>query len=210
MVVGIADRRRSRAAHLGPERRRPVVLDTALEIAIEGGVAAVSIGSVADRMTVTRPVVYSCFADRGALIVALLEREEDRLLDAVLRTLPRGRGGDDPQTVFVEGFQSLLETVSERPDSWRLVFDASPDPAVAHHFGRARTVVGERFAQLIRPTLERWGTTDVERKLPVLVELFMSSGEGAVRSLLAEGSDWDPLELGAFIGSAVFRAFELA
>lgn len=66
---------RERAAHLGPERRRPQVLDAALAIAVSDGIAAVTIGAVAQRLKVTRPVVYSCFPDRVELLRALLERE---------------------------------------------------------------------------------------------------------------------------------------
>ncbi len=35
--------RKPRAAHLGPDRRRPLVLDTALRIAVEDGIGSVSI-----------------------------------------------------------------------------------------------------------------------------------------------------------------------
>ena len=70
-----APARKPRAAHLGPDRRRPLVLDTALRIAVEDGIGSVSIVSVASAMGVTRPVVYACFDDRVALLDALLNRE---------------------------------------------------------------------------------------------------------------------------------------
>ncbi|MFE0020259.1 TetR/AcrR family transcriptional regulator [Amycolatopsis sp. NPDC059021] len=197
---------RSRARHLGPERRRPQVLDAALAIAVDQGVAAVTIGAVADRVGVTRPVVYACFADRVELLRELLRREEEYLLNDALAALPHGRADAD-ESVFTHGFQALLETVAKRPDSWRIVFDADPDPAVADLFGRGRAVVAEHVTRLLRPTLKQWGTRDADRKLPVLVEHFMSASEGAVRSLLREGAAWSPAELGAFVGSAVYRAF---
>jgi len=201
---------RSRAAHLGPGLRRPQALDAALAIAAEAGVTAVSIGAVADRMGVTRPVVYSCFADRVELMTALLEREERYLLDGVLAALPSRRGDDEPETVFIEGFQALLNTVAARPDAWRLVFQSAPGADLAERFAASRAVVAAHFARLIRPTLKRWRTREVERKLPVLVEFFMSSGEGAVRSLLASDGIWTPDQLGEFIGRAVHRAFREA
>ncbi len=156
---------RARAAHLGPERRRPQVLDAALSIAATEGIAAVSVARVAERLGVTRPVVYACFADRVDLIRALVGR---------------------------------------------FLFEGTPDPAVRELFGRGRMLIGTEFERLIRPTLEAWGTTDVRRKLPVLVELFLSSCEGAVRTLLADGSAWTPEELGEFVGRAVYRALREA
>ncbi|MGH3646380.1 MAG: TetR/AcrR family transcriptional regulator [Micromonosporaceae bacterium] len=206
MSVGTVGRQRSRAPHLGPERRRPQVLDAALAIAVEQGAAAVTIGAVARRMGVTRPVVYACFADRVELIAALLEREEERLLGGALDALPRGRA-DAPEAVFVQGFQQLLATVAAHPDSWRIAFAADPDPAVASLFGKGRAKIAEHVTQLIRPTLRHWGTADADRKLPVLVEFFMSAGEGAVRSMLRREAGWDPHTLGEFIGRAVYRAF---
>ena len=88
---------------------------------------------------------------------------------------------------------------------------ADPDRAVAEHFKNGRAAIANQFAKLLRPTLKHWGTTDRERKLPVLVEQFMSACEGAVRTLLRDSDhDWSPSTLGEFIGSAVYRAFRAA
>lgn len=199
---------RQRAQHLGPERRRPQVLDTALAIAVEHGVAAVTMAAIAERMNVTRPVVYACFPDRVELIEALIQREESFLVGGVLEVLPP-RDVDADETVFVDGFRALLEKAAERPDAWRLLY-GNPDPAVADSFGRGRRLAIERCTTLLRPTLRAWGTEDAERKLPALIELWVSAGEGAVRTLLAGESGWDPQNLGAFVGAAVYRALRHA
>jgi AcrR family transcriptional regulator len=209
MAVGTVESR-SRAAHLGPERRRPQVLDAALAIAIECGVREVTIGAVAERLNVTRPVVYSCFADRVELLHALLDRESDILLADATEALRHGHPEGD-EAVFVAGFQALLAAVDCRPDPWRLMMSADPDPAVAEHFQSNRTAIADQFANLLQPALKHWRTTNPERKLPVLVEQFMSACEGAVRTLLRDsGRDWSPGTLGEFIGSAVYRAFRAA
>ncbi|MFI6364670.1 TetR/AcrR family transcriptional regulator [Nocardia sp. NPDC050630] len=208
MASETAVRPRQRAQHLGPERRRPQVLDTALAIAVEHGVAAVTMAAIAERMNVTRPVVYACFPDRVELIEALIQREESFLVGGVLEVLPP-RAVDAGETVFVDGFRALLEKAAERPDAWRLLY-GNPDPAVADSFGRGRRLAIERCTTLLRPTLRAWGTEDAERKLPVLVELWVSAGEGAVRTLLADEGGWDAQSLGAFVGAAVYRALRHA
>lgn len=182
------------------------MLDAALVLATEGGLGAVSIGAIAERMGVTRPVVYSCFSDRVEVLTALLEREEEHLLTGVLAALASSGPADEPERLFVKGFQALLNTVAQRPASWRFIFETSPGIEVAERFARSRTVVANQFATLIGPSLKRWGTKDVARKTPVLVELFMSSGEGAVRALLNDSANWSPDELGEFVGRAVYRA----
>ncbi|MFC4128558.1 TetR/AcrR family transcriptional regulator [Nocardia rhizosphaerae] len=203
-----AVRRRERAAHLGPERRRPQVLDAALAIAARDGIAAVTMGAIAEHMSVTRPVVYACFPDRVQLIDALIEREEAFLVSGVLDVLP-ARATDADEAVFVQGFRALLHKVASRPAAWRLLY-GNPDPAVAGSFGRGRDLAVTRCTALLRPTLQAWGVEDAERKLPALVELWVSAGEGAVRTLLADSSDWKPDELGAFVGAAVYRAMRAA
>lgn len=203
-----AARQRQRAQHLGPQRRRPQVLDTALAIAVENGIAAVTMAAVAERMNVTRPVVYACFADRVELIEALIQREEGYLVSGVLEVVTP-YDVDADETVFIAGFRRLLTKAAERPDAWRLVY-GNPDPAVAKSFGRGRALVVERCTELLRQTLCAWGTEDAERKLPVLVEQWVSAGEAAVRALLADQHGWTPEDLGAFVGAAVYRAMRNA
>lgn len=210
MGVGSVQRKRERAEHLGPERRRPQVLDSARTIIVERGIAGVSMTAVADHMGVSKPVVYACFERRDDLLAALLAREERRLLEGVLGALPDPPSFEDPHRLLVEAFQALLETVAAEPDSWRVLFAAQPDPAVAERFRRGRALIAERVAGLAEPVLARAGTGDVPRKLPVLVELLMSSGEGAVRALLGSGEDWSAEELGTFVGGALFGALRSA
>ncbi len=184
------------------------MLDAALRIAVDDGIAAVTIAAVAERLNVTRPVVYACFADRVELLDALLQREESYLLSGITEALPRRRVEADEE-VFVDGFRALLSTVATRPDTWKLLY-GNPDPAVASSFGRGRRLAVERCTRRLRPTLHAWGTGDAERKLPALVELWVSAGEGAVRTLLTGDGLWTPESLGAFVGAAVYRALREA
>lgn len=209
-MVTVAVNNRERAAHLGPERRRPQVLDAALAIAATSGTSAVTIGSVAEGLGVTRPVVYSCFPDRVALIEALVERERDTMVSLLLEALHTARG-DDPQAAFVAGYQHLLHAVEERPDTWRLIFAANPDPSVSAVVAQARRAVAASATRWIGPALERWWqTADLDRKLPVLIELFMSAGEAAARSLLDGENDWTAGDLGAFYGKIICGGFRAA
>jgi AcrR family transcriptional regulator len=186
------------------------MLDAAKAIAVERGIQAITIGAVAAELKVTRPVVYSCFGDRIELITALLEREEQSLLAGVLAAYPSPGRYRTTQAAFVGGMQALLCTVAEQPDTWRALFWSNPGPDVAELFGRARLRVADQFARLIEPDLRRWGSEDLPRKLPVLVELFVSAGEGAVRSLLSPGNTYSPDELGELVGRAVYRAIRNA
>lgn len=210
MSTSAEDATKTRGPYLGPERRRPMILDAALEIAIEAGVSAVTIGAVALRLGVTRPAVYSSFADRVELIDALLERETEQLVALLLGAMHSARG-TDPEAAFTTGYRALMNVVATRSSTWRLIFSASPDPAVAVRFADARTKVAHEASRWIAPALEAWwGTTDLERKMPVLIELFMSSCEAAARSLLSNQNSWTADELGDFYGRLMCRAFHAA
>jgi AcrR family transcriptional regulator len=197
-----------RAAHLGPERRRPQVLDSALAIAAERGLGGVTMSAVAKRMGVTKPVIYACFAKREALLEALLEREEQRLLDGMLAALPDRPSLDDPERLMIEWFQALLTVAAGAPESWQIVFGSDPEPLVADRLGQARTEVSKVVSGLMLPALRTWGVEDIDRKLPVLVDLFMSSNDSAVRSLL--GGGWTPAELGELFGTSLHAALRSA
>lgn len=201
---------KARAPHLGPERRRPFVLDAALEIAVESGLGAVTIGSVADRMGVTRPVVYKCFSDRIELIQELLQREGTLLLDGLLDAMHSSRG-PDPEVAFTTGFIAMFRFIESRPTAWRVLFSAEPDVAVAARVSMARQAVSYHASRWIRPALEAWwGTTDLDKKMPMLIEFFMSSCEAAAKTLLDPETNWTPEELGALYGRMICRAFEAA
>ena len=185
-------------------------MDAAKTIALHGGIPAVTIGAVAERLGVTRPVVYACFSDRIELIKALLVREEQKLLAGVLSAYPTAGRYARTQDAFIGGMRALLRTVADQPDTWRTLFWCNPGPDVAELFARGRLRVAEQFAALIQPDLERWETADADRKLPVLVELFVSMGEAGVRCLLAPHNTYTPDELGEIVGRAAYRAIRHA
>lgn len=182
------------------------MLDAALAIVVANGTAAVTMTSVAEHLGVTKPVVYACFATRDELLLALLEREERALLAGVLDALPELPRFDEPRRLLVDGFRALFAVVAERPESWRIVFAAGADPAVAQRFAQGRALVARQVADLMAPALRRWDVEDIDRKLPVLVETFMGAAEGAVRGMLQVGDTWTADELGEFVGTTLFRA----
>ncbi|WP_226377317.1 MULTISPECIES: TetR/AcrR family transcriptional regulator [Burkholderia] len=198
---------RTRAAHLGPERRRPQVLDAALRIAVTRGLAGVSMEAIAQALGVTRPVVYACFASREELIDALLEREERRLFDGVISALPHEPPFGDPKQWMTAGFQALLKVVAEHADSWRLVLAADHDRDAVERYGNARRRVAQQVGALMGPMMKKAGVKQIDKKLPVLVEIFMSLGDGAVRAMLDDEQQWTPDELGAYVGRIVLGGF---
>lgn len=194
---------RARAEHLGPDRRRPQVLDTALEIAAQQGLADVTMGNIAKRLGVTRPVVYACYPGRGEVLAALLDRETDVVLAGLLELLPPRRTGSIEQ-LFVDGFRALHSTVRERPASWQIMFGSDPDPVLTAAIARGRERIRGQLATVMRPLLQRWQVADLDVTLPMLVEVFLAICEAAVRTML--DTDDDSELVAETFGKAAYRA----
>jgi AcrR family transcriptional regulator len=195
---------RRRAAHLGPEKRRPLVLDAALALFVEHGFAGVSMEMIGEAAGVTRPVVYDCYPNKTELFRALIEREERRLLGHLFESLPRQPDFEDPEKLLTEGFSAFLSAAQQAPDSWRVVFlsEHGTDPEVARRVEGARRQVTERITQLSAFTLSHAGAPDARRMAPLVAHLLVGQAEASVRFMLAGGGDWTPEELGAFLGRA--------
>src|ERR671919_2581142 len=108
---------RMRAEHLGPERRRPLVLDAALKLFVERGYDSTSMDAIAQAAGVTKPVVYACYPSKEELFAALLDREEERTLRQIASVLPEAPDPGDPEGMLADGFTAFFRAVSESPDT---------------------------------------------------------------------------------------------
>ena len=199
------NRTSARARHLGPDRRRPQVLDTALDLAAQHGLAGVTIAAISQHLGVSRPVVYDCYPGRGEILAALLDRETEVALGRLLAILPPMRTGSVEQ-MFVDGFRSLLDDVRDRPASWRIIYASDPDPVLVQAIAQGRNQIAGQVSAVMRPLFERWQVDDIERVLPALTEVFLGICEAAVRMMLDESQTWSPKDLAPVIGSAAYRA----
>jgi AcrR family transcriptional regulator len=201
-----------RAEHLGPEKRRPLVLDAALKVFVDRGYAGASMDAIAEAAGVTKPVVYECYPSKQELFGALLEREEQRLLGSVTAALPQQVRVDGVQDLLVNAFTALLQAAADAPNSWRVVFgsDQGSEPVVAKRFRRGREAVLAQMELLVRPVLTEAGVKDPSRRAPLYAELLASMGEGGVRVLLDPKSDWTPEELGKLLAGLAARSLEFA
>ncbi len=205
MQTGTSSQIRKRAAHLGPVRRRPEVLDAALELFLKGGYDGTSMQAVADRAGVTKPVVYACFDSKDELFRALLRREENRIL-AEIQGAFEGADLSDPETTLTEGFIGFLRAVGESPDVYRLIFmgEGGGNAAVADRIRRGRQAQVDALSRLARRWLEDRNGGTSKRQIDKTARLLGNSIAGLAESgarLLLSGEDgWTPETLGRELG----------
>jgi AcrR family transcriptional regulator len=196
---------RKRAAHLGPERRRPQVLDAALKLFLERGYEGTSMAAVAEAAGVTKPVVYACFPGKDELFRALLRREEERIL-AEIQSSFETADLSDPEATLTEGFTGFLRAVAASPEVYKLIFlgEGGGNMAVARRIQRGREAQVEALARLARTWLRDRNGSRPRRGLDVTARLLGNAIAGLAESgarLLLSGTDgWTPEKLGRELG----------
>jgi AcrR family transcriptional regulator len=196
---------RKRAAHLGPERRRPQVLDAALELFLERGYDGASMQAVAEGAGVTKPVVYACFPSKEELFRALLRREEDRILGEIQGAFAEADLAD-PERTLTDGFTAFLRAVAANPEVYRLIFlqEGGGNMAVAKRIQRGREAQVETLSRVARGWLEREGNARKKAELDATARLLgnviVGLAESGARLLLSGADRWTPDSLGRELG----------
>src|SRR3954449_12612355 len=83
--------------------RREVVLDAAAEMVAAGEIDLVSMEAVAERVGVSRALIYKHFANRHELLQAVYEREAAHLHQRLATEVSHARSLDEMLTALVEG-----------------------------------------------------------------------------------------------------------
>ena len=205
-----AKSRRRYAPRMAPSARREQVIDAALQVIVEQGYEGVSIEATARTAGVTRPVIYDHFPNLGALLQALIEREErialEQLAEVVPDPDPDPDGADDAVALLTAGIRRFLEAVASRPSTWRIILlplDGTP-AIVRQNVQTNRARILERLQELVR-----WGTAGDDLSGGLDVELaahsIMALAEEAGRQVLTDPERFSPERYEAFAAAVMER-----
>ena len=109
-------------------QRREQLLVLAAEIVGRDGASALTMERLAERAGVTKPIVYRHFANRGALVKAMVEAAWQRLDDAVAKALTAVPEG--PDRIRVAFSASIAQMARESPGVRLLMDDRGADPVL--------------------------------------------------------------------------------
>jgi AcrR family transcriptional regulator len=202
---------RKRAAHLGPERRRPLVLDAAYELFLENGFERTSMDAIAAAAGVSKPVVYDCFSSKDELFTAMLDREEERILVETTEALATTGSADDPEATLIRGFQAFLQAASDSPEVYRIVFlgQGGGNEAVAARIARGVELQASTAAAIAMRWVERYSDVEgaeAEAAAELLGQTIVGLAQVGARILLRDASEWTPETLGEKLGRMVWAA----
>lgn len=158
----------ARAEYLGPARRRPLVLDAALDLFAEGGFGDAAMEALARRAGTTKPVLYDCFpGGKQEIYFALLDREEERFRAHMLGLLASTKRMKLRDALHA-GVAAFLDYADLNPNGFRVLFgpQGSVDPGIVERGVRVRE-------QVIATMTERSvAIGDPVNAPPLVVELY--------------------------------------
>jgi len=202
---------RKRAAHLGPERRRPFVLDAAYDLFLLNGFEHTSMDAIAAAAGVSKPVVYACFGSKDELFTAMLDREEERILTETTEALATTGGAEDPEGTLIRGFQVFLEAAAKSPDIYRVIFlgQGGGNEVVADRIARGIEQQVSVAAEIAKHWVKRYSDLtepEADAAAELLGQTIVGLAQVGARTLLREQSHWTPETLGEKLGRMVWAA----
>ncbi|MFI6873561.1 TetR/AcrR family transcriptional regulator [Streptomyces sp. NPDC050400] len=159
-------------------RSRERLLQATLELVGERGYDATTLGDIADRAGSARGLVSYYFPGKRQLLQSAVHRLMHRTLEEALEREPRPET-DDGDERLARAIDAILGLARDQP-----VLMRTHMAGILQAEGFVQCPEQQRLAALLRDTVLRHGTLDVDRDYPLLRALLM----GAVFSILVPGA----------------------
>src|SRR5882757_10494011 len=115
MPLPATESTRQRKPRMPIEVRRGEVLDATLRLIMRDGYRAATMEAVAREARLAKPRVYTAYPGRGPLLLALLEREQQRAIADLAEAMPAFTEDADFDTTLVAAATNLLSAVTAHP-----------------------------------------------------------------------------------------------
>ncbi|MFD7613920.1 TetR/AcrR family transcriptional regulator [Streptomyces sp. NPDC059828] len=162
-------------------RSRERLLQATVDLVGERGYEATTLGDITDRAGSARGLVSYYFAGKRQLFQSAVHRLMHLTLEAALEREPRT---DDGNERLARAIDAVLGLALDRP-----VLMRAHMAGILQAEGFVRCPEQQRLEFLLRGTLERYGSPDVDAEYPLLRALLM----GAVFAVVVPGAQL-PLE----------------
>ncbi|GAA0919375.1 helix-turn-helix domain-containing protein [Streptomyces thermoalcalitolerans] len=157
-------------------RSRERLLQAAVELVGERGYEATTLSAIADRAGAARGLVSYYFPGKRRLVQSAVHRLMHRTLQEALEREPRTEDGRER---LARAIDAILGLARDRP-----VLMREHMAGILQEEGFVQCPEQQRLAQLLRDTIARHGSTDVDTDYPMLRALLM----GAVYAALVPGA----------------------
>ncbi|WP_407840400.1 TetR/AcrR family transcriptional regulator [Streptomyces sp. DSM 116496] len=160
-------------------RSRERLLHATVELVGERGFEATTLGDIADRAGAARGLVSYYFPGKRQLLQSAVHRLMHLTLEAALEREPRPAGPDAGRERLARAIDAILGLAMDRPRLMRTHM-----AGILQAEGFVQCAEQQRLAELLRDTVGRYGSADVDTDYPLLRALLM----GAVVAVLLPGA----------------------
>ncbi|MFJ9344056.1 TetR/AcrR family transcriptional regulator [Streptomyces sp. NPDC101733] len=174
-------------------RSRERLLSATVELVSERGYEATKLGDIADRAGAARGLISYYFPGKRQLLQSAVHRLMHLTLEAALEREPSREHGDpspedDGRARMARAIDAILGLARDHPRLMRTHM-----AGILQAEGFIQCPEQQRLAQLLRDTVVRYGSADVDTDYPLLRALLM----GAVVAVLLPGAPMPPARLRA-------------
>ncbi|MFD7653890.1 TetR/AcrR family transcriptional regulator [Actinosynnema sp. NPDC059797] len=99
-------------------QRKAQMLDVAEAVFAERGYLAASMDEIAERVGVSKPMLYEYYGSKEGLLIGCIHRARTELLD---RTQQAIAGAEGPEEVLRRGLLAFFEFIGDHKQSWALL-----------------------------------------------------------------------------------------
>ncbi|MDN5915061.1 MAG: TetR/AcrR family transcriptional regulator [Pseudonocardia sp.] len=100
-------------------QRERQILDAAVDLFSEHGYSHASMDTVAERVGVTKPVLYTHFGSKEGLLLACISRARTELLEA---TATAAATAGTPEDMLRRGTRAFFDHLDQRAPDWKLLY----------------------------------------------------------------------------------------
>lgn len=122
-------------------QRREQLIEIGRALFAQKGFEACSIEEVAQRASVSKPIVYEHFGGKEGLYAVVVDREVRGLLDRITKALE----GTHPREKLSQAADAFLGYVEEEPDGFTILVRGSASPTTS---GTLATLLGDIASQV--------------------------------------------------------------
>lgn len=133
--MSTGEARTDNKARLPRDERRAQLLSAALEVFTAAGYHSAAMDEIADRASVSKPVLYQHFPSKLELYLAVLDLHIDSLVFQIQKAIASTPENSNRVTATVEAYFAFIDSEGE---AFRLLFesDMSVEPAVRERLNR--------------------------------------------------------------------------
>ncbi|MFC0526141.1 TetR/AcrR family transcriptional regulator [Phytohabitans kaempferiae] len=169
--------------------REQQMLDSAVRVFSRRGFHAASMDEIAEDAGISKPMVYAYLGTKEELFVACLEREGNRLMEAIAAEVV---GADTPDQQLWRGLRAFFGFVGAHRDGWAVLYRQARGQ---QPFASASAEMRERMVEVVAVMLGRALAAEGREVRDIDLEVTAHALVGASESLadwLADHPEADP------------------